>query len=71
MKYDLIVVCEWVGGALVVMGCACCCCYVLCGCVNGVSPVRFVLSLLYMCAFQMNPVCVGYVWSHLIEVCFL
>ena len=31
---------------------------VLCGCMNGASPVRFVLSLLYMCAFQMNPVCV-------------
>ena len=25
-----------------------------CGCMNGASPVRFVLSLLYMCAFQMN-----------------
>ena len=33
-------------------------CYVLCGCMNGASPVWFVLSLLYMCAFQMNPVCV-------------
>ena len=64
MKYDdvfvlwLIVVCEWVGGSLVVMGCAWCCCYVLCGCVNGASPVRFVLSLFYLCAFKMNPVCV-------------
>ena len=68
MKYDdvfvlwLIVVCEWVGGGLFVVGscvvCALCCCYVLCGCMNGASPVRFVLSLLYMCAFQMNPVCV-------------
>ena len=38
--------------------CAWCCCYVLCGCMNGASPVRFVLSLFYMCAFQMNPVCV-------------
>ena len=28
------------------------------GCMNGTSPVRFLLSLLYMCAFQMNPVCV-------------
>ena len=50
------------GGGLFVMGscvvCAWCCCYVLCGCMNGASPVRFVLSLLYMCAFQMNPVCV-------------
>ena len=58
----LIVVCEWVDGGLFVMGscvvCAWCCCYVLCGCMNSASPVRFVLSLLYMCAFQMNPVCV-------------
>ena len=36
-------------------------CDVLCGCMNGASPVRFVLSLLYMCAYQMNPVCVVYV----------
>ena len=62
LKYDnvfvlwLIVVCAW------------CCCYVLCGCMNGASPVRFVLSLLYMCAFQINPVCVC---LHLIEVCLL
>ena len=34
------------------------CCYVLCGCMNGASPVRFVLSLFYMYAFHMNPVCV-------------
>ena len=44
----LIVVCEWVGGGLFVMGrcvvCAWCCCYILCGCMNG--------------AIQMNPVCV-------------
>ena len=63
MKYDdvfvlwLIVVCEWMGGSLFVMGCAWCC-YVLCGCVNGASPVRFVSSLFNLCAFQMNPVCV-------------
>ena len=25
---------------------------------NGASAVKFVLLLLYMCAFQMNPVCV-------------
>ena len=25
---------------------------------NGASPVRFVLSLFYMCGIQMNPVCV-------------
>ena len=80
MKYDddfvlwLIVVCEWVGGGLFVMGscvvCAWCCCYVVCGCMNGASPVRFVLSLLYIYAFQMNPVCVVCGWLHLIEVCF-
>ena len=28
------------------------------GCVIGASPVRFVLSLFYLCAFQMNQVCV-------------
>ena len=38
--------------------CAWCCCSVVCGCVNGASPVRFVLSLFYLCAFQINPVCV-------------
>ena len=41
--------------------CAWCCCYELCRCVNGASPdspVMFVLLLFYMCAFQMNPVCV-------------
>ena len=58
----LIVVCEWVGGDLFVMGCcivcAWCCCYDLCECVNGASPVRFVLSLFYLCTFQMNPMCV-------------
>ena len=27
-------------------------------CVNSASPVVFVLSLFYLCAFQMNPVCV-------------
>ena len=47
----LIVVCEWVGGSLFVMGscvvCAWCCCYVLCRWVNGASPVRFVLSLFF------------------------
>ena len=49
MSFMLIVVCEWVGGSLFAMGCcvvcAWSCCYVLCGCVNGTSPVRFVLSL--------------------------
>ena len=56
----LIVVCEWVGGGLFVMGscvvCAWCCYHVLCGCMNGASPVRFVLSRFYMCAIQFNPV---------------
>ena len=65
LKYDdvfvlwLIVVCVWVGGVLLVMsccvGCAWRCCYELCGCVNGSSPVGFALSLFYLCAFQMNP----------------
>ena len=66
-------VCEWEGGGLFVMGscvfCAWCWCYVLCGCMKGASPVRFVLSLFYMCAIQMNPVLC--VWLHLIVVCFL
>ena len=60
----LIGVCEWVGGSLFVMGscviCAWCCCCVLCGCMNGASPVRIVLSLFYLFAIQMNPVC-GYI----------
>ena len=47
---------------LLLMGCCVggvwCCCYELCGCVNGASPVGFVLWLFYLCAFQMNPVCV-------------
>ena len=57
----MIVVCEWAGGLLFVMGsCVVCAwfCYVLCGCVNGASPVRFVLSPFYLCAFQVNSVCV-------------
>ena len=75
MKYDnvfvlwLIVVSEWLGGDLSAMGCCVVCawCYNdLCGCVYGASPVRFVLSLFYLCAIQMNPV-----WLHLIEVCCL
>ena len=31
---------------------------VVTSCVGGASPVRFVLSLFYLCAFQMNTVCV-------------
>ena len=38
--------------------CARCSCHVVCGCVNGASPVRFVLSLFQLCAFQRNTVCV-------------
>ena len=57
VSFGWIVVCEWVGGDLLVMGCCVVCgwrCfYELCGCVNGASPVRFVLSLFYL-----NPVCV-------------
>ena len=45
------------------------CCYDLCGCVNGESTVRFVLWQFYLCAFQMNPMCVVCVWLHLNEVC--
>ena len=45
--------------------CVWCCCYDLCGCVYGVSLVRFVLSLFYLCAIQ----CVLSVWLHLIEGC--
>ena len=64
--------CEWVCVVLLMMGCcvgcAWRCCYELCGCMNCASPVGFVLSLFYLCAFQMNPVCV---WLHLIEVCCL
>ena len=54
------IVCEWVDGDLFVMGCCVVCvwCCYLCGCVNGASLVRYVLSLFYLCAFQMNPVCV-------------
>ena len=35
-----------------------CCCLELSGRVNLVSPDGCVLSLFYLCAFQMNPVCV-------------
>ena len=61
------VVCEWVADVSLVdvllvmgccVGCALRCCYELCGCVNGASLVGFVLSLFYLRAFQMNPVCV-------------
>ena len=58
-------VCAYGGlvGYVLCSGVFCCvvcawCCYDLCGCVNGASPVRFVLSLFYLCAIQMNPVCV-------------
>ena len=49
MGGDLLVICGYVVFAW-------CCCYDLCGCVNGASPVSVVLSLFYLCAFQMNPV---------------
>ena len=42
----LIVVCEWVGGVLLVMGCCVGCAW------------HVVLSLFYLRAFQMKPVCV-------------
>ena len=42
--------------------CAWCCCYDLCGCVYDASPVRFVLSLFYLCAqIHMTGVCL-FVW---------
>ena len=50
-------------GVMYVEGVRCC---ELCGCVNGSPPVRCVLSLFYLCIFQVNPVCV--VTS---EVCYL
>ena len=34
---------------------------VVCVSVNGSSPVGFVLSLFYRCAFPMDPVCVVWV----------
>ena len=53
------VVCDWdwVSGVLLVMGCcvgcAWHCCYEFCWCMNGASPVGFVLSLFYVCdSFQ-------------------
>ena len=67
LKYDdvfvlwLIVVCEWLGGDLSAMDCCVVCawcCYDLWVCVYGASPVRFLLSLFYLCTIQMNPVCV-------------
>ena len=65
LKYDhglsfdlLLFVSGLVGGVFLVMGfCVGCdwrCCYELCECLNGASPIGFVLSLFYMCAFQMN-----------------
>ena len=60
LKYDdvcvlwLIGVCEWFGGYLSTMGycvvCAWCCCYDLCGCVYGTSPVRLcIVAVLSVC----------------------
>ena len=40
------------------MGCCVGCAWRCCRCVNGAYPVGFVLSLFYLFAFQMNPVCV-------------
>ena len=70
--------CLWVGGwCFVGYVLLCWLClvlfYDLCGYVNGASPVRFVLSLFYLCAFQMNPVCVVCVvtsdWGVLLVYC--
>ena len=67
MKYEdvfvlwLIIVCELVGVDSLVMDCCIVCawwdCYDLCRCVNGASPVRFVLSLFSLCAFLINCAC--------------
>ena len=63
------------GCIFLVMGCcvggAWRCCYELYGRVNGAFPVGFVLSLFYLCAFQISPVCVVCMKLHLIEVCYL
>ena len=56
------------GDVCLLMGCCvggvwCC---ELCGCVNGAAPAGCVLSLLYLCAFQINSeyvVCVCVVTS--------
>ena len=57
----MVICLRWVV-VLSAMGCCVVCAWCsgndLCGCVNGASPVRFVLSLFYRCAIQMNPVCV-------------
>ena len=42
------------GGGLFVRGscvvCAWCCCYILCGCMNGASPVQVcIVAVLYAC----------------------
>ena len=37
---------------------------VVTSCVNGASPVRLVMSLFYLCTFQMNPMCVVCVCSY-------
>ena len=61
------------GWRLFVMGwcvvCDWCCCNDLYACMNGASPVRFVLSLFDLCAFQMNPVCIVYVVTYMTGVC--
>ena len=58
----LIVVCERVGGVLLVMGCcvgcAWHCCYELCGCVNGTSPVWVcIVVVLSVCISDEPSVC--------------
>ena len=75
LKYDdvfvlyLIVVCEWVGGRLFVMGCCVvcvwCCCYVLCGCVNGASKRSGLYCRCFICVHFRLTQCV---WLQLIGV---
>ena len=66
----LIVVWEWLGGVLFVDDG--CCWYELIEFVNVASPVECVLSLFYLCASQIYPVCVGCVVTYdIVFVCLL
>ena len=83
MKYDdvfvlwLIVVCEWVGGGLFVMGscvvCVWCCCYVLCGCINGASSQVCIVAVLYVCNTDEPSVCCvcGYILLMFVSCIFV
>ena len=43
--------------------CAWCYCYVLCGCVNGASPVKFAFPVLYVCISDAPSICC--VWGYI------